>query len=120
MNHYCCIVSAIEPEGTGSRFTMLVARTNSRIDHPYTLEWNPLIVGTVTSRGKSIKQEGGIYAQAFLTAMCQQIEQAMRRGTFPNLDLVIPDTLVRQLMQTDMPEPIGQHPKGMIFYAFSV
>ena len=120
MNHYCCIISVIEPEGTGTRFTILVARTNYRIDKPNALEWDPPIVGTVTSLAKNIKQESTSYVHAFAITMCQQIEQAIRRGTFPNLDLVIPDTLVRQLMRTPMPDYIGQHPQGMIAYTFSV
>src|SRR5688572_26252875 len=107
MNHYCCIISSIEPDGTGSRFTILVARTSHLIQDSRTLEWEPPIIGTVTSVAQDIKQNGATYAQAFSTAMCQQIEQAIRRGSFPNLDLVIPDTLVRQVMLTKMPDPIG-------------
>ena len=120
MNHYCCIISSVGPEGSGTRYIMLVAKTSHQLQKADALEWSPQIVGTVTSRAHSMKDENAGYAQAYSTVMCQQIEQAMRRGSFPNLELIIPDALVREAMMTSMPEPIGYHPQGMIVYSFSI
>jgi hypothetical protein len=99
---------------------MVVARADWPITHNTDLFFQPPIVGRVTSLAKSFKNNGATYADAFTIAMVQEIEAAMRRGSFPNPNLEIPDIFVTNLMQTNLPEPIGEHFLGMIVYAFSV
>ena len=122
MNHYCCIVDTVEPEGTGTRVLMVVANSGTRepVTHQRMLVSSPPIVGKVTSLAKSFENHGDTYAQAFTIAMAQEVESAMRRGSFPNLNLEIPDIFVDNLMQTYLPNYIGHHFLGLIVYTFSV
>jgi len=119
MKHYCCIIE-ITTEGTCRRVTMAVACSDWPIIQNGDLLSAPPIVGRVTSLTKSLTKNDGPYLHAFTIAMAREIEAAMRRGSFPNANLEIPDIFATNLMKTNLPEPIGYHFLGMIAYAFSI
>jgi len=120
MKHYCCIIE-FGLEGENTRVTMVVAQSDWPITSGRDLLSDPPIVGRVTSLGKRFKTAGGGYAAAFITAMAQQVEAAMRRGSFPPPNLEIPDIFVTNLMQTNLPEKtMGTHFLGEIVYSFSI
>ena len=120
MKHYCCIIE-FSPEDENTRVVMVVASSDWPINSGQDLLSDPPIVGRVTSRGKRFKTAGRGYGTAFIIAMCKEIETAMRRGSFPNPNLEIPDIFVANLMRTDLPtETIGAHFLGEIVYSFSI
>lgn len=120
MKHYCCIIET-SLEGNNTRVVMVVASSDWPINSGNDLLTNPPIVGRVTALGKRFKTAGRGYGTAFIIAMCQEVEAAMRRGSFPNPNLEIPDIFVTNLMQTDLPkETIGGHEFGEIVYSFSI
>ena len=120
MKHYCCMVE-FGLEGTNTRVVMVVVQSDWPITSNRDLIWEPPIVGRVTSLAKRFKTAEPGYAVAFIIAMAQEVEAAMRRGSFPNPNLEIPDIFVTNLMQTDLPkETLGTHLLGEIVYAFSI
>ena len=122
MKHYCCIIeSQTLEDDMYTRLVMAVAKSDWQINSGQDLLSDPPIVGRVTSRGKRFKTAGRGYGTAFIIAMCKEIEAAMRRGSFPNPNLEIPDIFVTNLMQTDLPkETLGAHFLGEIVYSFSI
>lgn len=120
MKHYCCIVK-YGRDGTNIRVVMVVVQSDCPITSNGDLIREPPIVGRVTSLAKSFKMAEPSYAVAFIIAMAQEVEAAMRRGSFPNPNLEIHDIFVTNLMQTDLPEEtLGTHLLGEIVYAFSI
>jgi hypothetical protein len=122
MKHYCCIIESQSLEDEiYTRLVMVVASSDWPIKSSRDLESDPPIIGRVTSRGKRFKTAGRGYGTAFIIAMCQEIEAAMRRGGFPNPNLEIPDEFVTNLIQNDLPKAtLGTHFIGEIVYSFSI
>jgi hypothetical protein len=99
---------------------LVVASSERPIHGPYDLLAEPPIVGRVTALAKRFKTEGALYAQAFIITMAREIEAAMRRGSFPYPDMVIPDIFVINLMGSNLPKSMGEHFLGHIVYSFSI
>jgi hypothetical protein len=126
MKHYCCIVSEVMPENMGTRVVMLVARSDWPITQSRDLWSDPPIVGRVValSAKRFDKAEPG-YGRAFIIAMAQEVEAAMRRGSFPPINLEIPDALVAYVMHTHSLDELdkyslGKHFLGLVVYPFSI
>jgi hypothetical protein len=120
MKHYCCIVK-YGRDGTNIRVVMVVVQSDCPITSNRDLIQEPPIVGRVTSLAKGFKMAEPGYPVAFIIAMAQEVEAAMRRRSFPNPNLEIPDIFVTNLMQTDLPEEtLGTHFLGEIVYSFSI
>jgi hypothetical protein len=98
---------------------MVVVRGDWPIKRNTDLVANPPIVGRVTSLAKRFKTQGAEYAHAFIIAMAQEVEVAIRRGSFPPSNLEIPDIFVTNLMYTNLPEAMGEHFLGQMVYSFS-
>ena len=120
MKYYCCIVESVTLEGESSRVSMVVVRGDWPITCNTDLLAEPPIIGRVTSLAKRFKTHGADYAHAFIITMAREIESAMRRGSFPALNLEIPDIFVTNLMGANLPEAMGEHFLGPMVYSFSI